>query len=211
MKIEIDLRIILLFVLFIFTSQIQIYTIFIFFIFFHELAHIFVGICLGMKVKNLKLNILGFSAEMYYYTKRNNYIKIFTYLAGPIFNLICTIVCNYLNLDESLKLNIVYTNMILCILNLLPIIPLDGGKILKEILKIIYGNKKASIIMINLSKVFLIVFSLIYAVLILKIKNIAIVLLIIYMWYLYFIEERKVNTLKRAYDIIENHKFNKKY
>jgi len=42
MKMEIDLKIILLLTLFIFTSQISIYPIFIVFIFLHALVHIFV-------------------------------------------------------------------------------------------------------------------------------------------------------------------------
>ena len=56
MKIEIDLRVILLMVVFLFTSQIDIYVIFIFFIFLHELAHILVGFALGFKVSSISMN-----------------------------------------------------------------------------------------------------------------------------------------------------------
>ena len=78
MKIEIDLKVILLFIVFIFTAQIEVYTICIIFILFHELVHIIIGYCLGMRITNFKLNILGFSAEMYNYNSRKNYIKIVT-------------------------------------------------------------------------------------------------------------------------------------
>lgn len=203
MKMEIDLKVILLLILFIFTAQIEIYTIFIIFIFFHELAHIIIGYCFGMRITNIRLNILGFSAEMYNYNSKKSYIKVITYLAGPILNLVCAIVFYYMNLSENLKMNLVYTNVLLFVLNLLPILPLDGGKILKEILKFFCGNKKANIMMINLSKIILLFFSFTYAILIVKIKNLAILFLIMYMWYLYVIEARRVNTLKRMYEVIE--------
>ena len=53
------------------------------------------------------------------------------------------------------------------------------------------------------TKVFLSAISAIYAVAILKLKNFAILFLIIYMWYLYSIEAKKLATLKRVYEIIE--------
>ena len=37
-------------------------------------------------------------------------------------------------IEDELKMKIVYTNLLLGIFNLIPIMPLDGGKILKEIL-----------------------------------------------------------------------------
>ncbi len=81
--------------------------------------------------------------------------------------------------------------------------PLDGGKILKEVLKNFLGNKNASIIMNTITKVFLLIISAVYSIAILKIKNFAILFLLIYMWYLYSIEEKKLATLKRVYEIIE--------
>lgn len=203
MKIEIDLKIILLILLFVFTSQIEIYGIFILFIFLHELAHIVVGLCFGLKVSSINMNLFGFSTELYTYKNRKSYIKIITYLAGPIFNLICALFFYYSNIQGEIGTNIIYTNFLLCIFNLLPVLPLDGGKILKEVLKNYLGNKNASIVMNIVTKVFLIAISAVYSVAILKLKNFAILFLIIYMWYLYSIEAKKLATLKRVYEIIE--------
>lgn len=203
MKIEIDLRVILLMLIFLFTSQIEIYGIFIFFIFLHELAHVLVGLLLGFKVSSISMNIFGFSAQLYTYKFRKQYIRIITYLAGPIFNLICAIAFYFSNLESEFTLNVIYTNLALCVFNLFPILPLDGGKILKEVLKSFVGNKNASVIMNTVTKVFLIVLSAVYSIAILKIKNFAILFLLIYLWYLYSIEEKKLTTLKRVYDIIE--------
>lgn len=203
MKIEIDLKIILLILLFVFTSQIEIYGIFILFIFLHELAHIVVGLCFGLKVSSINMNIFGFSTELYTYKSRKSYIKIITYLAGPIFNFICAMFFYYSKNQSEMTASIIYTNFLLCIFNLLPVLPLDGGKILKEILKNYIGNKNASIVMNIVTKVFLSAISAVYAVAILKLKNFAILFLIIYMWYLYSIEAKKLATLKRVYEIIE--------
>lgn len=203
MKIEIDLKIILLILLFAFTSQIEIYGIFILFIFLHELAHILVGLCLGLKVSSINMNLFGFSTELYAYKNRKSYIKIITYLAGPLFNLMCALFFYYSKIEGQIATNIIYTNFLLCIFNLLPVLPLDGGKILKEVLKNYLGNKNASIVMNIVTKVFLIAISAVYSVAILKLKNFAILFLIIYMWYLYSIEAKKLATLKRVYEIIE--------
>lgn len=203
MKIEIDLKVILLMLIFLLTSQIEVYGIFIFFIFLHELAHILVGLLLGFKVSSISMNIFGFSTQLYTYKTRKAYIRIITYLAGPIFNLICALSFYFSNLQNELVLNVIYTNLVLCVFNLFPILPLDGGKILKEVLKSFLGNKNASVIMNTVTKVFLIAISAIYSIAILKIKNFAILFLIIYLWYLYSIEEKKLATLKRVYEIIE--------
>ncbi|MBO5397572.1 MAG: M50 family metallopeptidase [Clostridia bacterium] len=203
MKIEIDLRVILLMIVFLFTSQIDIYVIFIFFVFLHELAHILVGLALGFKVSSISMNIFGFSAQLYAYKSKKSFIRIITYLAGPIFNLICAIVFYFSKLENEFALKLIYTNLLLFVFNLFPILPLDGGKILKEVLKNFIGNKNASVVMNAVTKVFLIMISAIYSVAILKIKNFAILFLIIYLWYLYSIEEKKLSTLKRVYEIIE--------
>ena len=152
-----------------------------------------------MEISNVSLGLLGFSAQMYSYGEEKIFSKIFTYLAGPFCNLFLAFI---FYLTKS-KIELVQINLILGILNLFPIMPLDGGRVLREILKKILGHKTASIFMIELTKFSLILASLIYSVVILKLKNVAILFLIIYMWWLYSIEDRKIQTLKRVYGIIE--------
>lgn len=59
--------------------------------------------------------------------------------------------------------------------------------------------------MINFSKIFLASISMIYSVLILKFKNIYILILLVYLWYLFFIEEKKYCILKKAMDGIKKY------
>lgn len=141
--------------------------------------------------------------QFYIYKDRRQWKKIVTYLAGPFFNLICAIIFVLIPINEELKMKIVYTNLLLTIFNLIPMLPLDGGKILKVILVKKVGNKEASIFMNKLSQAILVSITLLYSIVILQLKNFAIFLLILYLWYLKYIEDRKLRTMLLAYEVIE--------
>lgn len=129
--------------------------------------------------------------------------KIVTYLAGPIMNICFAVIFTFVPLGEDIKIKIVYTNLLLAIFNLIPIIPLDGGKILKEMLVQRMGNKEATIFMGQLTQAILVGITLLYSVAILHMKNFAFFLLILYLWYLKYVEDKKVRSLVRAYEVIE--------
>ena len=69
--------------------------------------------------------------------------KILVALAGPITNFIVIVIILNLNIELFKALTIIYTNFLIVIFNLLPIYPLDGGRILKGILHINIGKQKA--------------------------------------------------------------------
>ena len=206
MKIEVNLNIILLVVLLIFLNKIDVYILFILFIMCHELAHMIMGMILGFKPKTLTLNPFGVSIEFYNYdenNKKNRWKRIVTYLAGPLSNFILSIIFYFISMDSILKTKVIYTNILIGIFNLIPILPLDGGKILREILRFFYNPKIASTFMIHTTKTILIIITFVYSIAIFKVKNIAIFLLIIYLWYLYIIEERKEKLIIRVYEAME--------
>lgn len=203
MKLEINLKIILIGLLFFVLKQIDIYIIFIVFIILHEMAHLVVGRICGLKPKVFAINPLGVSLEFYIYKSKKSVRKIITYFAGPIFNLLIALILLLLSFDEELKMKIVYTNLLLAIFNLIPIIPLDGGKILKEILVKYWGNKESTLFMNKLTKVILCFMTIFYSIAILKLKNFAIFLLILYLWYLKIIEDKKVRLMIKAYEVVE--------
>jgi len=202
-KVEINLKIVLLGILFFILKEFEVYAIFILFIVLHEMAHLIIGMWLGLKPKVFSINPLGVSIEFYMYKSRKSWKKIITYLAGPFLNFVMAVIFLFIPIEEKLKMEIVYTNILLGIFNLVPIMPLDGGKIMKEILLKKIGNKDATIFMNNLTKAILVAFTFIYSILILKIQNFAIFLLIIYLWYLKYIEDKKLKTVLRAYEVVE--------
>ena len=79
----------------------------------------------------------------------------------------------FLNLEIVKSLIIIYTNFLIMIFNLLPIYPLDGGRILKGILHINLGKRKAEQYINNISIITIIIITAISSILILYIQNIS--------------------------------------
>lgn len=204
MKIEINLKIIFAIIFYFIFDNIKIYFIFLIFILLHELAHLIVGIAIGGIPKKMTISILGVSLEFYSYGKNKIIHRILFFAVGPIINLIIGFLYSKLMPEQEIKDIIVKTNYAIGIFNLLPIIPLDGGKILREILKFCIDADKANILVIFVSKTVLVCLTLIYSVLILKIKSIMILLLLIYLWYMYSIEEKRYNLYEKARKTIRN-------
>ena len=106
----------------------------------HELAHLFVAIKRGYSLKKFKLNLFGVSIELTEKIEDKDAFAI--NIAGPIFNLFLCVTCValYWLIPNSYKILNVFciSNLTLAFFNLLPIYPLDGGKIFYALL----GAKK---------------------------------------------------------------------
>lgn len=183
--------------------MIKIYIYFFISILIHEISHIIIGKIYKINLKNLRVSIFGFSAQMENTNKNNTKQKILIYLAGPLANLVLVIILNFIKISQEEKVKLIYTNLSIAVFNLLPINPLDGGNILKEILKTKYKNLKANKLSLLISKVSLATIVFAYSIIIIKVKNISILALIIYLIYLNAIEEKKIKLLERSYKIID--------
>lgn len=212
MIIKINLNIFLFALLFFITSQFEIYTLVMLFALFHELGHLLCGIIMGFEVENLKIMPLGFSVEfkpkIIDYNKKvlkSNSLtlkKILINIAGPFVNVVIILVACLMNLNQ----NIIYSNLIILIVNLIPIYPLDGGRILKNILKLLVGNKKAYKYTNIISNIFVIIIGFVFSIEIYYYKNIAIFFAIIFILVLILNENKRYNTYKKIYKIIDNDK-----
>ena len=78
-------------------------------------------------------------------------------------------------------------------------------QILKEILKITFGNKKAYKITYILSKTTLIILTAISSIAILYLQNISILIIIAYLWYLEIGEIRKYNRRKKMEKLVSKY------
>lgn len=203
MRIQIDLKIVFLVIFYLILKQLEMYCLFLIFITIHELSHTFIGMFCGFKPQSMEIRPFGLALNFYSFSEAKSSKKIVTYLAGPCSNFIIATILILSNLNSNLIVYSIYMNLALGIFNLLPVLPLDGGKILKEILKRKCGSKQAYEKMNLIGKCTLISITLMYSFLILKIQNIGILIIIIYLWYLKINEDRKAKTIIKMCDILD--------
>lgn len=99
-------------------------------IFIHEIGHILLGYIFKFKI--IKIVILPFGCITYFKTELNTktYKELIVAISGPIFQIIGSIILYTITQNDL----VLFFNKIILILNLIPIIPLDGSKIIESIL-----------------------------------------------------------------------------
>lgn len=211
MKIRLHLKIFIFIAIFILTKQIEIYSLLMIFAIFHELGHMIAGVILGFKLDTIEIMPFGLSVS--FEGKVENYNekiknaskltlkKLLISIAGPLTNLIFAIVfftfpISVFNIEAKI---IIYANILIAIFNLLPIYPLDGGRIIKYILNIVYGKKESSYYINKISYVIVVILTAISSIAILYLKNISIVIILAYLWYLVISENKKYRNKELIY------------
>ena len=129
--------------------------------------------------------------------------KILVAIAGPITNIIVILICNNIDMGLFLNLMIIYANILLILFNLIPIYPLDGGRILKGILYILFGKRKSEQYINFISFIVLIIITFISSIAILYLKNIAIFIIVIFLWGIYIREDLLIKRKNKIYDLIQ--------
>lgn len=213
MKFKIDLKIFLFIIIFYFTKQIETYTIIIFFAIIHELGHLIAGLALGMKPESIKLIPFGLSISFKLnprdYNKKigtGNLFeikKIIVAVAGPLINFFIILIASHINLNILSNLIIIYVNLLIMLFNLIPIYPLDGGRILKGILHMFVGKKESDKYTNYISFVSLLILTFLGSIEIYYLKNIAIFFIIIFLWILYITEDIIHKRRLKIYNLIE--------
>lgn len=210
MRIKINLNIFLFLILFLITNQIELYALSMVFALIHEMGHLFMGVLLNYNMDSLKIMPLGFVIE--FKTKIEEYNekilktrkiilnKILIALAGPITNLLIII---FLLAIKTNNMNLIYSNLLIMLFNLIPMYPLDGGRILLFILKLFLGNKKSYTYINIISNIFIIILTAISSISIYYYKNIGILLIIIILWGLIIKENKKYRIYNKIYQMID--------
>lgn len=205
MIIKIDFKVFLLAFCYLITKNIRVFSILLFFILIHELIHLISGVILGLKPKKITFTIAGFSIE---FEERNvkNYLikskrrlknKIIIDMSAPIVNLFLGIIFAFVKIPDF-----TYANLIIFLINILPILPLDGGRILKNILLYKFTFRTVNNVMIEISRINLIILTLIGSIIVVYLKNPLIAIFIIYLWFLFIKEKHYSNMINNMYTII---------
>ncbi len=212
MRFRIDLKIFLFVILFYITKQVEIYAMIMFFAIIHEFGHLLVGLLLGMKPEKLEIMPYGvgisFKLTPKDYNKKikkGNLLelkKLAVAIAGPLTNLIIIFATIHIRTNVFWGLMILYSNLVLIIFNLLPIYPLDGGRLLKGIIHILFGKAKAEKYSNNISFITLILFTFLASIAIYKMENIAIFLVVLALWIIFIKEDIKYEKRCKIYNLV---------
>lgn len=179
----------------------MIYLIFFISIFIHEISHIIIGKILKCRVSQIRILPVGFFVEFEDFYNKSFFKKVFILLAGPFCNFLVSFM--FKRFDFVWAKEIYLINLTLGIFNLLPIYPLDGENMLEIFLKYFFDYKNGEVCAFWVSKCFLCAITFIYSCIILKIKNLSILIVIVFLWYKNFQKENQIKLEKKAYKVIE--------
>ncbi|MCT4606695.1 MAG: M50 family metallopeptidase [Marinisporobacter sp.] len=122
----------------------------------HEGAHVFTAKLLGYTIKKIEIFPFGGVAAVEETLAMNPKHEILIASSGPIFNFFMVLIGYNLLYRFYITVDgfsfFMQSNLIIGIFNLLPIIPLDGGRVVRAYLAYFIGFKKATKIVVILSK-----------------------------------------------------------
>lgn len=211
MQIKIDFKIFAIILIFVITRNIGIYALLMFFALIHEVGHLVCGLVLGFKPKSM--SIIPFGFKLGFKIKYDDYNKkikkgntltikkILIALAGPFTNLICIFVIICLkNLIYNYQ-NAIYANILLILFNLIPIYPLDGGRVTQGLIHLFIGLRESYTYIKTISNVNVIIITIISSILILVYKNLIVLFVIIYLWIIVYECNKEVTVKEKVYKI----------
>lgn len=197
MSIKIDLKIFALILLLMISGQTQIYLLIFAFTIIHEIGHLICGIILGLKPQSMKLMPMGLCV-IFKNENKKWWKKLLVSLAGPMINLMLAWTFIF-----SGQITIVYANLLIGIFNLIPIIPLDGGRALRELLRRFFDYKTADNYIHIISNITMVVLTAFASIGTLYLKNITIPLIVAYLWLIVLQENKRYKMKKKMQKSIE--------
>lgn len=125
--------------------------------FLHEFAHLTAASYIGLKPSYIAFQPFGVNLKLKNRLVYSLFDEIILYLSGPLINIILSIICACIYVKTSNQwMRFMYIqNFLLFITNMMPIVPLDGGIILKKIILHKVNYKKTDKIMVFISCIFI--------------------------------------------------------
>lgn len=134
-------------------------------VFLHEMAHVIVSLGYGLRVTEVELLPFGGVAKIEGNLELNPDIECYIALAGPLTNGFLAglgLILDRFDMGNQQWLPFfIQCNLMLGVFNLLPALPLDGGRVLRACLSLRMGIKRATEKSANLSKYISIIMALI--------------------------------------------------
>ena len=111
----------------------------------HELSHAYVADRLGWMVSGIKIDLFTGSAAIDTNIHEKDSIPVVA--AGPLSNLALAIVSIFIGVffPYNFLVTMVVVNILLFLFNILPIYPMDGGRILRDTLYLKLKNRRKSV------------------------------------------------------------------
>lgn len=110
----------------------------------HEFGHVLAAKRLNIEVYEVELLPYGGVARMEELSKFGGASEAIVSAAGPATSFVLALICNSLKGNSDLFELASSYNLIICVFNLIPIIPLDGGKIARNIMIFFMGYRQAT-------------------------------------------------------------------
>ena len=118
----------------------------------HEAAHLFSAVLLNIKFDKVKITLFGFNLNADLESARF-LKKIILFSSGPVCN-----ACLYLGFRNTVYIDFANINIFLACINMIPIVPLDGGNICKSLLELFVDLKSLCRYMIMTNTFFIVCF-----------------------------------------------------
>lgn len=114
-------------------------------VFLHEIAHTITGWFLGVKVRSVELFPFGGQAQVQDFMALLPEKEIYLAAAGPVFSLTLAGIFHYTTLSvHPLGELFINVNLTLGLFNCLPVLPLDGGRMVRAFLSSRIGYRRAT-------------------------------------------------------------------
>ncbi len=129
----------------------------------HELFHLISAKCIGLKCSHITIYPFGLNLKLKNTIIYNLSDEIILYLSGPFSNIMMALIALMIGFKNEYYYDFYYKNLAFFLINILPIIPLDGGMIIKKILNYHLGydggNRAIKFISFTFSGIILLFFA----------------------------------------------------
>lgn len=139
-------------------SSVCMITLAFFFVSMHEYGHCLMAKVLGLRVKDIVLYPIGGVATIHFSNSITPLKELLVVIAGPAVNFVIFMACIpffFFQLSQEVMVGLVIVmvvNLILFGFNMLPIFPMDGGKVVRAFLWFFMDHYKATYFMVRASQ-----------------------------------------------------------